>query len=256
MELVVNKTGAKSVSIIAHSMGNQPALQVLQDLRRSKPDRSRSARSFSPRPTSIATTSRTSPPRSRAWPTASRSMPPPMTARFSVSRNFYGGIPRAGDVPPTGPLVLSGIDTIDVTTASTDSLSLNHSGYAENNASARGHRPLDPDGHATAQHPHAQPRRGRHRQGRLLALQARHALTTVEQFVNCALRQSGTYSLVTSVGVDYAYDEAPAGAGSVGHGTVRCDADVRTHMRSHCRPLHHVRGCRGPAASARRQISR
>jgi esterase/lipase superfamily enzyme len=52
---------------------------------------------------------------------------------LQVSRNFYGGIPRAGDVPPAGPLVLSGIDTIDVTTASTDSLSLNHSGYAENN---------------------------------------------------------------------------------------------------------------------------
>jgi hypothetical protein len=51
-----------------------------------------------------------------------------------VSRNFYGGIPRAGDVPPTGPLVLPGVDTIDVTAASMDSLGLNHSGYAENNA--------------------------------------------------------------------------------------------------------------------------
>jgi len=38
MEMVINKSGAKSVSVIAHSMGNQPVLQVLRDLRRSKPD--------------------------------------------------------------------------------------------------------------------------------------------------------------------------------------------------------------------------
>ncbi len=70
MELVVNKTGAKSVSVIAHSMGNQPTLQVLKDLSAPSRTRCRSARSFSPRPTSIATTSRTSPPRSKASPAA------------------------------------------------------------------------------------------------------------------------------------------------------------------------------------------
>jgi esterase/lipase superfamily enzyme len=53
---------------------------------------------------------------------------------LNASRRFHGGIPRAGDVPPGGPLVLPGIDTIDVTAVSTDSLGLNHSGYAENNA--------------------------------------------------------------------------------------------------------------------------
>jgi esterase/lipase superfamily enzyme len=37
-------------------------------------------------------------------------------------------------VPESGPLLIEGIDTIDVTAASTDSLGLNHSGYAENNA--------------------------------------------------------------------------------------------------------------------------
>ena len=44
-----------------------------------------------------------------------------------------GGIPRAGDVPASGPMVVPGVDTIDVTAISTDSLGLNHSGYAENN---------------------------------------------------------------------------------------------------------------------------
>ena len=49
-----------------------------------------------------------------------------------VSRNFWRN-PRAGDVPAAGPLIVPGIETIDVTAASTDSFALNHSGYAENN---------------------------------------------------------------------------------------------------------------------------
>jgi esterase/lipase superfamily enzyme len=49
-----------------------------------------------------------------------------------ISRNFWQN-PRAGDVPPGGPLIVSGIDTIDVTGVSTDAFALNHSGYAENN---------------------------------------------------------------------------------------------------------------------------
>ena len=49
-----------------------------------------------------------------------------------VSRNFWGHY-RAGDVPATGPLVVGGIDTIDITAASTDVFALNHSDYAQNN---------------------------------------------------------------------------------------------------------------------------
>ncbi|MDX2257402.1 MAG: alpha/beta hydrolase, partial [Hyphomicrobiaceae bacterium] len=51
-----------------------------------------------------------------------------------VSRQVNGGIPRAGDVPPEGPIVMPGVDTIDATITSMDSLGINHSGYAENNA--------------------------------------------------------------------------------------------------------------------------
>ena len=52
---------------------------------------------------------------------------------LAISRNVNGGIPRAGDVSEQGPLILDGVDTIDVTSVSTDSFGLNHSGYAENN---------------------------------------------------------------------------------------------------------------------------
>ena len=53
---------------------------------------------------------------------------------LSVSKRFYGGIPRAGDVPAAGPLIVPGVDTIDATAVSMDSLGLHHSGYAESNA--------------------------------------------------------------------------------------------------------------------------
>jgi esterase/lipase superfamily enzyme len=49
-----------------------------------------------------------------------------------VSRNFWGHY-RAGDVPAAGPLIVTGVDTIDVTAASTDVFALNHSDYAQNN---------------------------------------------------------------------------------------------------------------------------
>jgi esterase/lipase superfamily enzyme len=53
---------------------------------------------------------------------------------MEAARRVAGGVPRAGDVPTDGPLVIQGIDTIDVTQTSTDYLALNHSSYAERGA--------------------------------------------------------------------------------------------------------------------------
>jgi esterase/lipase superfamily enzyme len=50
---------------------------------------------------------------------------------MEVSRRVAGGVPRAGDVPADGPVIVTGIDTIDVTATSTEFLALNHSIYAE-----------------------------------------------------------------------------------------------------------------------------
>jgi esterase/lipase superfamily enzyme len=50
---------------------------------------------------------------------------------LDISRRFWGGVPRAGDVPASGPVVIEGVDTIDVTAVSTVLFALNHSGYAE-----------------------------------------------------------------------------------------------------------------------------
>jgi esterase/lipase superfamily enzyme len=134
LELLIQKTGTKSLSIIAHSMGNQLLLPVLKDLKASMPpgvqlsqiilaapdvDRDRfelmanDVKSFAKGMTLYAASN------DRA---------------LNASMRLAGGVPRAGDVPPGGPLVMSGIDTIDVTATSTDFFALNHSGYAEKSA--------------------------------------------------------------------------------------------------------------------------
>ncbi len=133
LNLVVKESGAKSISLIAHSMGNELLLRVLERMRPAAPegvvisqvilaapdvDRdkftniAREIMNFAKGVTLYAASN------DRA---------------LGYSARFWGGVPRAGDVPATGPLVVPGVDTIDVTSVSTDSLGLNHSGYAENN---------------------------------------------------------------------------------------------------------------------------
>ncbi|MET4173879.1 esterase/lipase superfamily enzyme [Bradyrhizobium sp. LA6.1] len=43
-----------------------------------------------------------------------------------VSRLKAGGVPRVGDVPPDGPLLIQGVDVIDVTALGEDMFALNH----------------------------------------------------------------------------------------------------------------------------------
>ncbi|MEQ8823589.1 MAG: alpha/beta hydrolase [Filomicrobium sp.] len=134
LKLVRDKSGAKKLSIIAHSMGNQPLLRVLQDLKRSLPDGVLISQLILAAPdvdrdnfenivSSIAGIAEGI----TLYAAAN-------DAALKVSRRVNGGIPRAGDVPEGGPIVLNGIDTIDATATSMDSVGINHSGYAENNA--------------------------------------------------------------------------------------------------------------------------
>jgi esterase/lipase superfamily enzyme len=129
--LAMKESGAKSVSVIAHSMGNLPLLNVLRDLGPSLPAEVRLNQII------------------LAAPDVDRDVFAYLAANIkeygrgvtlycsandramSASRRVAGGVARAGDVPAEGPIVMPGIDTIDVTQASTEVLALNHSTYAE-----------------------------------------------------------------------------------------------------------------------------
>ncbi len=134
IDLVVRDTGAKSVSVIAHSMGNLPLLQVLRDLGPSLPEGVQLNQII------------------LASPDVDRDVFGYLAANLNkygrgitlycsandramaAARRVAGGIPRAGDVPADGPIVIDGIDTIDISATSTDVLALNHSVYAERTA--------------------------------------------------------------------------------------------------------------------------
>src|SRR5215469_16488403 len=45
---------------------------------------------------------------------------------LALSRRLAGSVPRAGDVPVDGPLILQNVETIDVTAVGDDIFGLNH----------------------------------------------------------------------------------------------------------------------------------
>lgn len=133
LRLVADKSGAKQVHVIAHSMGNLPMLAALDTIAKTKskgkfsqvvfaaPDVDRDEFEI------IA----------QRIQRAARGFTLYASARdraMMVSRQARLDTPRAGDVTAAGPVIVKGVDTIDATDASLDYFSLRHSEYAENKA--------------------------------------------------------------------------------------------------------------------------
>ncbi len=134
LDKVLEKSGAENVHVIAHSMGNEPLIRALQ---------------------AYVQRGRTPPALAQivfAAPDMDRDKFEQMAAQLSrvgrgrtlyasgndvalsAARRALGvGAPRAGEVlpPPRGPVIVPGIDTIDVSSVSKDYFSFNHSQYAE-----------------------------------------------------------------------------------------------------------------------------
>jgi esterase/lipase superfamily enzyme len=134
LDIVMRDTGARSVSVIAHSMGNLPLLRVLQALGPKLPNDVRLNQIILAAPdvdrdvfSNLASAIK---PYGRGVTMYCSSNDKAM----QVARRVAGGIPRAGDVSADGPVVMDGIDTIDVSATSTEYLALNHSSYAESSA--------------------------------------------------------------------------------------------------------------------------
>lgn len=134
LELVMKETGAKRISVIAHSMGNQPTLQVLKDLKAQQPGGPIISEIILAAPDVDRDNFENIAREIQGLANGVTLYAARNDYALDVSRRFHGGVPRAGDVPDGTPIVLQGVDTIDVSAVSTDSFGLNHSGYAENNA--------------------------------------------------------------------------------------------------------------------------
>lgn len=137
VQLVVTQSGAKTVNIIAHGLGAGLTLSTLSTLNEdlppdvklgelmfTAPDVERSA--FASQIEPLKTLAR----RTTLYVAST-------DRSLNISRRFAGLIPRAGDVLETGPFVLTGIDTIDVSAPGTDSVGLNHAAYVVPSAFAR-----------------------------------------------------------------------------------------------------------------------
>lgn len=134
LEIVSKQSGAKKLSVIAHSMGNQLLLRVLQDFKRSLPEGVLISQLILAAPDVDRDNFENIVSSIEGIADGITLYAASNDTALQVSRRVNGGIPRAGDVPEGGPIVIEGIDTIDATATSMDSVGINHSGYAENNA--------------------------------------------------------------------------------------------------------------------------
>ncbi|MDX2289095.1 MAG: alpha/beta hydrolase [Hyphomicrobiaceae bacterium] len=133
LKMVMTQTGATKISVIAHSMGNQPTLRVLQDLKRELPDGLLLSQLILAAPDVDRDNFENIVDQVKDVAGGVTLYAAANDQALIVSRQVNGA-PRAGDVPDGLPIIMPGIDTIDATAASMDSLGINHSGYAENNA--------------------------------------------------------------------------------------------------------------------------
>ena len=137
LEMIATNTSITAVNLIAHSMGNAPVtdlLGALGDIRRAGGN----LKDLKLREVVLAA------------PDVSRTVFEQLAVKFKgfarggvtlyasaadkallASKKLAGDLVRAGDVPPGGPVVVGGIETIDVTAASTAFFGSNHSHFAD-----------------------------------------------------------------------------------------------------------------------------
>ena len=133
LEMVTRETGATSVSIIAHSMGNQLLLPVLRELKRQAPPGIAISELILAAP-DVGRDNFAFLAREIQGLACGVTLYASATDRaLLASRQFWSGV-RAGEVPAEGPFVMPGVDTIDVTSLSTEIFGLGHSGFAERTA--------------------------------------------------------------------------------------------------------------------------
>lgn len=134
LELVRRRSGAEVIHLIAHSMGTNPLMEVLAELneRESAAGRPLFNEVVLAAPDIDVDVFHYLAKEIRGVARGITLYASSADRAMQISRKYARGVARAGDVPPSGPVVQPGIDTIDASAIGTDFFSLNHSGYAEN----------------------------------------------------------------------------------------------------------------------------
>ena len=131
LSLIAKKSGATSITVIAHSMGNKLLLPVLEKLKLRGDSEVKISQVILAAPDVDRNIFTKLAQKIKGISSGITLYAAANDRALDVSEQFWGGGPRAGDVPQEGPVVVPGIDTIDVTATSTAVFSLNHAGYAE-----------------------------------------------------------------------------------------------------------------------------
>lgn len=121
--------GIEQVNVVAHSMGNLVALDALaNDSQTVNPVKI--ARLVMAAPDVDRDQFRLLAPEAQAIVGGMTLYASSADRAMELSRRLAGGVPRAGDVPPDGPIVLPNLETIDVSAVGDDIFGLNHNVFA------------------------------------------------------------------------------------------------------------------------------
>ena len=121
--------GIEQIYVIAHSMGNLIAVDALANYAQTS-DPVQIARLVMAAPDVDRNVFEQSAPKAKTIVGGMTLYASSADLAMKVSRGLAGGIPRAGDVPDEGPIVLPNIETIDVTNVGDDVLGMNHDTFA------------------------------------------------------------------------------------------------------------------------------
>jgi esterase/lipase superfamily enzyme len=131
LQMIIKKTGAKHVHLIAHSMGNFPLVTALHEFASKHGEAPKLSEVILAAPDIDAKEFKQLADKMGAIAKGVTLYASSKDGAMQLSRNVHSKEWRAGDVLPTGPVIVKGIESIDISNISTDWLALNHSTYAE-----------------------------------------------------------------------------------------------------------------------------
>ena len=132
IQLVVQQSGARVVHLIAHSMGNVPMMEALENYQAPAGATGSIGQVILAAPDMDVIDFQRIAASIRGFVGGRVTLYANGTDRaLQAARTFYQGTPRVGEVPAAGPVVAAGIDSIDITRLGTELFSADHALYAE-----------------------------------------------------------------------------------------------------------------------------